>query len=85
MLRKIVILMALFIIGMIAMIASEDCVALAKVANDFETEINGDLKIESSANTNDEALQKPEESVILNSDKVRGLIHYTLGARVKSE
>lgn len=80
MLRKIVIFFAVFIVGMIA---SEEFSFF-----DFETtenssqEINGDLSIFSTHNTNDEISHPPERVEKLEAKKVNGILHYAIGARI---
>ncbi|XP_031628119.1 uncharacterized protein LOC116343931 [Contarinia nasturtii] len=83
MLRKVVIFMVVFIVGMIA--SEESFFADYKDANNFDTEIYGDLLIKSAANTNDEIAHKPEHSHMLESKSYGKLVHYSIGARVSSD
>ncbi|XP_055298548.1 uncharacterized protein LOC129566533 [Sitodiplosis mosellana] len=84
MLRKIVIFFAVFMVGMIA---SEEFSLL-----DFETiesshqEINGDLSIISTDNTNDVIPHPPVHyEMVQPLRSVNGILHYAIGARRSSD
>lgn len=81
MFRKTIILFSLLIVGIIAKESSE-----TQTENKPEREINGDLSIVSMHNTNTEIAHLPIEYVQMEAGKnVEGIIHYNMGARVRSE
>lgn len=85
MLRKFGIFFAAFMIGMIA---SDEVFSFNfETSEQFQKEINGDLSIETvSDNTNDEIPHPPVHFEMLEPVKdVKGLIHYSIGARVRSK
>lgn len=81
MFRKTILLFAVFIVGIIAAENSETA-----PKNIPEREINGDLSIISMHNTNTEIAHLPVEYEQMElEESVDGILHYSLGARVRSE
>lgn len=84
MLSKLVIILAAFIVGMIA---SEDVHDFdSNELTNFDTEINGDLQIQIlNSNKNQEIPHKLMHLDTLKLHKnVDGVLHYALGARTSS-
>lgn len=72
---------------MVGMIKSQDFFipALDEMQN-FNVEINGDLLIDSTSNTNNEITHKQITLEPLRMTKdVEGILHYSIGARVPSK
>lgn len=81
MFRKTIVLFVVFFVGINA---SEDSDFQWKSSLDRET--NGDISIISMHNTNNEIAHRPIEYVEMELiEAVNGILHYTFGARVRSE
>lgn len=84
MLRKIVIFLAVFMVGMIA--TQEFSIFDFELIENSNKEINGDLSIISVDNTNKEIPHRPVHYERLEPMKnVDGIVHYAIGARVRSK
>lgn len=84
MFRQIVIFLAVFMFGMAQ--SQNFYIPEFDDAENFNVEINGDLLIDSSSNTNNEIThqQVTFERLTLTKD-VEGILHYSIGARTSSE
>lgn len=84
MFRQIIVFLSVFMLGVIA--NENFFISGDENGEAFNVEINGDLSINSTSNTNDEIAHQHinyEQLQLVKS--VNGVLHYSIGARISSK